>query len=58
MVVLPLKKNTSNKIVAIDLGSNTIRVTKLNCQTKKFEVEYEKLVKTADGLTTTKLINQ
>ena len=51
------KKNTSNKIVAIDLGSNTIRVTKLNCQTKKFEVEYEKVVKTADGLSSTKLIN-
>jgi exopolyphosphatase/guanosine-5'-triphosphate,3'-diphosphate pyrophosphatase len=54
---LHLKKNT-NKIVAIDLGSNTIRVTKLNCQTKKFEAEYEKLVKTADGLSSSKLINK
>lgn len=53
-----LEKNTSNKIVAIDLGSNTLRVVKLNCQTKKFEAEYERVVKTADGLSSTKLINQ
>jgi len=37
-------------MVAFDLGSNTLRVVKLDCQTKQRVKEYEKIVKTADGL--------
>jgi len=40
-------------IVAIDLGSNTLRVTKLECSTGKFVAVYEKIVKTADMLEST-----
>ena len=37
-------------MIAIDLGSNTLRVIQLDCQSGKFLFEYEKIVKTADGL--------
>ncbi len=37
-------------MVAFDLGSNTLRVVKIDCQTKERVKEYEKIVKTADGL--------
>ncbi len=37
-------------MVAFDLGSNTLRAVKLECQTKKRVLEYEKIVRTADGL--------
>lgn len=37
-------------MVAFDLGSNTLRAVKLECQTKERVKEYEKIVKTADGL--------
>ena len=37
-------------MVAIDLGSNTLRVTKLDCESGKFVADYEKIVKTADML--------
>ena len=37
-------------MVAFDLGSNTLRAVKINCETKEREKEYEKIVKTADGL--------
>jgi exopolyphosphatase/guanosine-5'-triphosphate,3'-diphosphate pyrophosphatase len=36
--------------VAIDLGSNSIRVLKLDCKTEKFLGRFHKTVKTADGL--------
>lgn len=40
-------------MIAIDLGSNTLRVTKLDCRSRVFTDTYEKIVKTADGLTHT-----
>jgi len=44
-------------VIAIDLGSNTLRVTKLECETGKFVAEYEKIVKTADMLSRTGVIH-
>ncbi len=44
-------------MIAIDLGSNTLRVTKLDCQSGKFIAEYEKIVKTADMLKSTGVIH-
>ena len=44
-------------MIAIDLGSNTLRVTKLDCQSGKFLVGFEKIVKTADMLKTTGVIH-
>jgi len=40
-------------MIAIDLGSNTLRVVKLNCKSGEFEEEFEKIVKTADKLEST-----
>jgi exopolyphosphatase/guanosine-5'-triphosphate,3'-diphosphate pyrophosphatase len=40
-------------MIAIDLGSNTLRLVKLNCKSKEFEDEFEKIVKTADMLEST-----
>lgn len=37
-------------MIAIDLGSNTIRGIKINCDTLRFEESFERMVKTADGL--------
>ncbi len=37
-------------MIAIDLGSNTLRVLEYDCSTGKQISEYEKIVKTADGL--------
>ncbi|MEA3456262.1 MAG: phosphatase, partial [Campylobacterota bacterium] len=37
-------------MIAIDLGSNTLRVTQLDCQSGIFGASFEKIVKTADGL--------
>ncbi len=37
-------------LIAIDLGSNTLRVVQLDCKSMKITDEYEKTVKTADGL--------
>ncbi len=37
-------------MIAIDLGSNTLRVLEYDCTTRKQISEYEKTVKTADGL--------
>ncbi len=37
-------------MIAIDLGSNTLRVLEYDCTTGKQISEYEKIVKTADGL--------
>jgi exopolyphosphatase/guanosine-5'-triphosphate,3'-diphosphate pyrophosphatase len=44
-------------MIAIDLGSNTLRVTKLDCQTGRFVANYEKIVKTADMLNRTGVIH-
>lgn len=37
-------------MIAIDLGSNTLRVLEYDCSTGRQISEYEKIVKTADGL--------
>ena len=37
-------------IIGIDLGSNTLRVIKIDCKSKKRVEEFEKIVKTADKL--------
>ena len=37
-------------MIAIDLGSNTLCVLQLDCKSGKHIAEYEKIVKTADGL--------
>ena len=44
-------------VIAIDLGSNTLRVTKLACATDTFIAAYEKIVKTADMLESTGVIH-
>ena len=44
-------------MTAIDLGSNTLRVTRLDCQSGKFTASYEKIVKTADMLKSTGVIH-
>ncbi|MDQ1325767.1 MAG: exopolyphosphatase / guanosine-5-triphosphate,3-diphosphate pyrophosphatase [Campylobacterota bacterium] len=37
-------------MIAVDLGSNTLRVVQFDCKSQKCTAEYEKIVKTADGL--------
>jgi len=37
-------------VIAIDLGSNTLRFVEFDCSNGKFGKSYEKMVKTADGL--------
>ncbi|AKF24462.1 phosphatase [Sulfurovum lithotrophicum] len=44
-------------VVALDLGSNTLRVTKLECWSGRFIAAYEKIVKTADMLERTGVIH-
>ncbi len=44
-------------MVAIDLGSNTLRVTKLDCESRNFAADFEKVVKTADMLDSTGVIH-
>jgi exopolyphosphatase/guanosine-5'-triphosphate,3'-diphosphate pyrophosphatase len=41
------------KVIAIDLGSNSIRFLKMDCKTKKQVSSFHKTVKTADGLAQT-----
>jgi exopolyphosphatase/guanosine-5'-triphosphate,3'-diphosphate pyrophosphatase len=43
----------SKSIIAIDLGSNSLRVLKMDCETKTTIGEFHKTVKTADNLATT-----
>lgn len=45
-----LTLQTEKQMIAIDLGSNTLRVLQLDCKSGKRVAEYEKIVKTADGL--------
>ena len=44
-------------MIAIDLGSNTLRVVQMDCKSMKIINEYEKIVKTADGLAQYGVIN-
>lgn len=44
-------------IIAIDLGSNSLRVLKMHCESKKSLGEFHKTVKTADGLVKSGKIN-
>jgi len=44
-------------LIAIDLGSNTLRVTKLDCDSGRFTANFEKVVKTADMLNRTGVIH-
>lgn len=44
-------------MIALDLGSNTLRVIQLDCKRGKFIAEYEKIIKTADGLAQHGVIN-
>jgi len=44
-------------MIAIDLGSNSLRVLEYDCNTSKQIAAYEKVVKTADGLAQSGLIN-
>ena len=44
-------------MIAIDLGSNTLRVVQIDCKSMKIINEYEKIVKTADGLAQYGVIN-
>ncbi len=45
-------------IIAIDLGSNSLRILKMNCESKESLGEFHKTVKTADGLAQTGKINE
>ncbi len=44
-------------MIAIDLGSNTIRAIEIDCKDKKFGQSYDVMVKTADGLIHTQNIS-
>lgn len=44
-------------MIAIDLGSNTLRVLEYDCKRQKQIAQYEKVVKTADGLAEHGFIN-
>ncbi len=44
-------------MIAIDLGSNTLRVIQLDCQSGVFGTSFETIVKTADGLVQTGIIS-
>ncbi len=44
-------------MIAIDLGSNTIRFLQVDCDTKKVLYEYQKVVRTAENLVHTGLIS-
>jgi exopolyphosphatase/guanosine-5'-triphosphate,3'-diphosphate pyrophosphatase len=48
----------SKNIIAIDLGSNSLRILKMNCETKESVGEFHKTVKTADNLATTGTISE
>ncbi len=45
-------------IIAIDLGSNSLRFLKMNCETKEAIAEFHKTVKTADGLAQSGVISE
>jgi len=45
------------EVIAIDLGSNTLRVLKYNCKSQKRVIEYEKIVRTANSLNSKGIID-
>lgn len=45
-------------MIAIDLGSNTLRCIVYDCTSRVFGEEYETVVRTADGLHVSKVINE
>ena len=45
-------------IIAIDLGSNSLRILKMDCKTKERLGEFHKTVKTADGLSHSGVISK
>jgi exopolyphosphatase/guanosine-5'-triphosphate,3'-diphosphate pyrophosphatase len=45
-------------MIAIDLGSNTLRCIIYDCKTREWGDEYETIVRTADGLHVSKIINK
>ena len=45
-------------MIAIDLGSNTVRGIKMNCPTQTFHESFERMVKTAEGLSKTGKISK
>jgi len=45
------------KVIAIDLGSNTLRVLKYDCKNQKRVAEYEKIVRTANSLNSKGIID-
>ena len=47
-----------SNVIAIDLGSNSLRFLKMNCETKERRGELTKTVKTADGLASTGRISE
>ncbi|BCD62162.1 exopolyphosphatase / guanosine-5'-triphosphate,3'-diphosphate pyrophosphatase [Nitratiruptor sp. YY08-26] len=44
--------------IGIDIGSNSLRVVKIDCETLKKVAEYEKVVRTAEELASTKKISE
>ena len=44
-------------MIAIDLGSNTLRVLEYDCRSNKKISEFEKIVKTADGIVDNGIVN-
>ena len=44
-------------MIGIDLGSNTIRIVKIDCNSRQKVAEFEKIVRTADNLVKTKAIS-
>ena len=44
-------------MIGIDLGSNTIRIVKIDCDSRQKVAEFEKIVRTADNLVKTKAIS-
>jgi len=45
-------------MIAIDLGSNSLRILQIDCKTKKFVQEYEKIVKTAELIHSENIISK
>jgi len=45
-------------MIAIDIGSNTVRAVLLNCDNLKKMVEYEKIVRTAEGMSSEKKLSE
>lgn len=44
-------------MIGVDLGSNTLRAIQVDCESLEYVKEYEKIVKTADGLAETGVVN-